>query len=466
MVAAGELADGFALSVHGPAGVLDLRVPAGALVRDVAREYADHARLGAEPALCTLAGAPLRPGSALAEAGLRSGAVVVVTPPSTPASGVRAPGARTGRPAGQAGRTAGRRSLLPAAVVCVVASVAALAGGWLAAVSDDETLRVATVAVLAVASLIGVLPGGRLAPARAVAAPAFAAAATLPIVWDTLPERVPTVVGVCALAAAVVAAVARSFDRRAEEALAVWIVVGSGIFVITGLAALAGLPPRAVWAVLLVLATLAARVVPGFAVDVPDQLLVDLERLAVTAWSARERPSGRRGRTIVRPKAVAAVAERGTRLVLASCAAVLGVSLLAAPLLLDSATWPLDRLGARILVGAAGAGLLLAGRSYRHPVARALLRLAGLACWGFLLASLLPGLDGGRSTAVAVAALLVGVLLVVVAVATGRGWRSAWWSRRAEIAEGLAGAVLVASVLVATGVFRKMWELAWVRFSA
>ena len=47
--------------------------------------------------------------------------------------------------------------------------------------------------------------------------------------------------------------------------------------------------------VLLLLATLAARFVPGLAVDVPDQYLIDLERLAVTAWSARERPTGRRG---------------------------------------------------------------------------------------------------------------------------------------------------------------------------
>ena len=47
---------------------------------------------------------------------------------------------------------------------------------------------------------------------------------------------------------------------------------------------------------------------PGLAVDVPDQLLLDLERLAVTAWSARERPAGRRGRTLVAPEAVAAVA--------------------------------------------------------------------------------------------------------------------------------------------------------------
>ena len=68
MGGANELADGLALSVHGPAGVVDLRVPAGALVRDVAREYAAHARLGAEPELRTTCGSLLSPDLVLAEA--------------------------------------------------------------------------------------------------------------------------------------------------------------------------------------------------------------------------------------------------------------------------------------------------------------------------------------------------------------------------------------------------------------
>jgi hypothetical protein len=46
-----------------------------------------------------------------------------------------------------------------------------------------------------------------------------------------------------------------------------------------------------------------------------------------------------------------------------------------------------------------------------------------------------------------------------VAVATGRGWRSAWWSRRAEVAEGLAGAGTIAALVVASGLFRTLWEI-------
>jgi hypothetical protein len=51
------------------------------------------------------------------------------------------------------------------------------------------------------------------------------------------------------------------------------------------------------------------------------------------------------------------------------------------------------------------------------------------------------------------------MLLVIVAVATGRGWRSAWWSRRAEVAEGLAGAGAIAALVVASGLFRALWEI-------
>ena len=44
-------------------------------------------------------------------------------------------------------------------------------------------------------------------------------------------------------------------------------------------------------------------------------------------------------------------------------------------------------------------------------------------------------------------------------MATGRGWRSAWWARRAEVAEGLCGAAALASVFVAVGLFQRVWEL-------
>ncbi len=72
---------------------------------------------------------------------------------------------------------------------------------------------------------------------------------------------------------------------------------------------------------------------------------------------------------------------------------------------------------------------------------------------------LLRLLGGEVSVAIGLTAIVLAVLVVLVAVATGRGWRSAWWSRRAEVGEGLAGAFAIASVVVAVGIFRSLWEL-------
>ena len=35
----------------------------------------------------------------------------------------------------------------------------------------------------------------------------------------------------------------------------------------------------------------------------------------------------------------------------------------------------------------------------------------------------------------------------------------AWWSRRAEVAEGLAGAGAIAALVVSSGLFRALWEI-------
>jgi hypothetical protein len=234
--------------------------------------------------------------------------------------------------------------------------------------------------------------------------------------------------------------------------------VGVGLFLVTGAAALLHADPRVVWSLLLLAATLAARFVPAIAVDVPDQFLIDLERLAVTAWSARDRPHGRRGRTVVPPTAVAHVAARGARIVTAAAAGVWAVVAVSAPMLLATADLPVDRIGARVMVGLSGAALLLAARSYRHPAARALLRGAGLTCWAALAVVLLSLVDSAQGFTLGIGGILLAVLLVVVAIATGRGWRSAWWSRRAEVAEALCGSAAVATLLVAAGVFRSLWE--------
>lgn len=441
------------LSVYGPRGTVDLTVPASATLAEVAQVYAAQARLDTVLPLHTAAGRALPADATVSGAGLATGSVLIAVEPS----------ARSGRPAGARRRTSateepGLRPGSLSALWCTVAAVLAVLAGWCTAQQPADE-RTVPVVVLAVAALLGALPVGPLTAHRIVAAPAFAAAACLAVVWDPAPERLPTVVGAAALAGAVTAAIGRALNPESEEALRVWLVVGAGWFAVAALAAIVSLPPQVAWATLFLVAVLAARFVPSLAIDLPDDYLIDLQRLAVTAWSARERPTGRRGRIVVPPELVDEVARRGARIVTAAAAAILVVVLVAGPLVLVTADLPLDRIGARCLVFFGGAALLLAARSYRHEVARRLLWAAGVVSVVEVVIVLL-GLAGDQAISLATgAALGLAAVLVLVAVAVGRGWRSAWWSRRAEVAETLCGAFALASLVVAVGIFRHLWEI-------
>jgi len=440
-----------ALTVHGPAGVVDLVVPSDAQVADVAREYAAQTGLGGPPSLVTRTGDSLAPTATLASRRIDSGAVLVVADP-------RSPSAR-GRTDGTPAPT--RPRLEPgggSALWVAVASGLALLAGW-AAARTDGVEHTATVVFLGLAALVGLVPLGALAPHRAAAAPAFAGAAAFAVTWDPGPERLPTVLGVAALAAAVVAALARAVDRRCDEALRVWIVAGAAVFVVTSACALLDFAPQVPWAVLFVVAVFAGRLVPSYAIDVPDTYLIDIERLSVTAWSAREQPTGRRGRTIVPVAAVDDVAVRGARTLTAAAWAVLAVASVSAPMLLLTATPSVDRVGARVIVVAGALALLLAARSYRYAVPRALLRAAGLLALVAGLTAVLGAAGTGWVVGVCIASIAVGLVLVAAAVATGRGWRSVWWSARAELAEALTGAATLGTLVVAVGLFRFLWEL-------
>ena len=443
--------DVVAVSVHGPAGVLDLQVPVAASGAEVAREYSRQATLPTVPVLYTRLGRLIAPDGTLADAGLGPGAVLVAISPTD------APPAPRRR---RAERTTRRRLAtgpLSALWFTVAVVAAVIAGGFAAALPESSDLRDVTIGLLVGAAVLGALPIGSLAAHRVLAAPAFAGAAAFAVVWDPTPEKLPTILGISALAAGLAAAFARALDKHAEEGLRVWAVVGVGLFVVTMLATLGDVPAQVVWALLLLAAMLAARFVPLVAVDVPDQFLIDFERLAVSAWSARERPTGRRGRTIVPRQAVVAVAASGARMVTAASVAVLVVAAVTSVLLLREATISVDPVGARCEVGLVGAGLLLAARSYRHAGARSLLYAAGLVCWAVLAAQLFALASPTTTTVLTVGPIALGLLLVLVAVRLGRGWRSAWWSRRAEVAESVCGAFALGSVVLVSGLFRTLW---------
>lgn len=438
-----------AISVHGPLGVLDLVVPIGATPVDVGRAYAEQSDMTAIPLLQTALGEHLRADRALAEMGVESGTVLIA-----------ATGVRRARPSDGDAFGSGLVPETPqiAAFVMALAVGASGLAAWYAALSGNDWLRTVTVGVLMACALAAALPFGRHAQQRTSAAPAFAAAAAFAAFFEPGDHLTGAVVAVGALAAALTAAFTRAMAAGRDQVLMVWIVVGCLVFAVCAVAPLMEWNDRVSWAVLLVLAMLGARFAPSLAVDVPDEALLDLDRLAVTAWSARDKTSGRRGRLVIPETAMRRLVADATRTVTASCAAILAVAAIASPLLLSAATIDLDVIGARCLTFFAGAAILLAARQYRHTAARRLLRAAGLACWMWLVAFEITDLTSTWTTWGLVVVAVLGAISLAAAVATGRGWRSLWWSRKAEVAEGMTGALAFASTVVASGLFRALWE--------
>jgi hypothetical protein len=105
------------------------------------------------------------------------------------------------------------------------------------------------------------------------------------------------------------------------------------------------------------------------------------------------------------------------------------------------------------MVVAAGISLTLGARSFRARIPRTALRIAG----GLVLAPSigLVVVDSGLSwqpTAAAVATVS-GVLVTVAGLALGRGWRSVWWGRIAEIFDTLSVVAVIGAIPLATGLF-------------
>ncbi len=435
------------LTVHGPWGAVDLTVPARSPLAAVAREYAAHAGLASPPALASGAGTPLAPTTLVADAGLLPGALVVALDPAAPPAS----------PTAAADTADARTRSGPPAAWCSAAVLLALAGGVATAWLPHGTDRLVPVLLLAGCAVLACAPVGALGAHRACAAPAFAAAACFGWLWQPRPEELPALVGAAALAAAATAVVAALVADVAEVAR-VWVVAGLLVCAVATVGVVTDRSPSVVWALLLVGAVLTARWLPVLAVSVPDRYLLDLDRLAVTVWSARDSaPAPSTAPPCVPTATVADAAERGTRLVTAGAAAVMVVVAGAAPLLLWTTPVRLDQIGARCLVGFGGAAVLLAARSHRHRSARRLLRLGGLACLVVLAVTLLSVLDPDQRGVLAGAAVLTALVVLTVAVLVGRGWRSAWWSRNADIAEVVCGAAAIGAVVVATGLFRYLW---------
>ncbi|HET8971010.1 MAG TPA: hypothetical protein VFN19_08120, partial [Candidatus Nanopelagicales bacterium] len=189
------------MSIHGPAGVLDLAVPPGAFASDLAREYAEQSGLGSIPLIYSRSGQPLRPDVPLDRAGVDTGDVLVAM-----TAVHRPPAAGRAEAAGGPERPPGPL----AATWFWVAGALALLAGWFGSQVESSQLQQVTVGLLLGSVVVGVLLVGRFATHRVLVAPAFAAAAAFAVLHDPDPERLPLILGMVALAAAVAAAVGRA----------------------------------------------------------------------------------------------------------------------------------------------------------------------------------------------------------------------------------------------------------------
>ena len=443
------------LSVAGPVARVDLAVPVWADADTVLARYLDETGTAdAGPlVLRTSDGRVLEPERPLAALGLEHGDLLHVGP-AEPAPALADAPARSARPAVPAARSA--RTATRAAL----AGVAAVAAAGLSVTLTSE-LRLAAGALLLLCALLGLGRLPREPLAWSAVLPAFGLGAGYALGHASGPGGLFLGLAVAGLGALAVAAAARAVvPVGEEEVLDVWLAASAALALSSLLALVTGAAAAGLLAGLIALAVMAALLLPALVVDVPDTVLVDLDRLAVTAWSPRERARGGRKRAVVRPEAVAGVVRRAQRLVTAGSVAVAVVVAVAGPVLSLTAPHGLTGDGARVLVLLGAAVLTLAARGVRSRVPRSGFRAAAALCFlalGAEVALRLADLGEGWWWLLPAVAALLGVLVALTAVAVGRGWRSVWWARLADVAQSLCLVLMVAAVPVATGLF------AWVR---
>ena len=448
-VSAGIVSATIRVTVLGDAGRVDLAVPTWIDVATLAAGYAESVGTTEVPVLATTSGSVLDGDRSVDEVGLRHGDVVVALAHDD----LAAPADRG--PADRPGSTPSR-TVQP--LLLLLAGTAGLGGAaTMAGTGASGPARVVVLVLLLLCALVAAVPLGparaSTSRARSAASPAFGAGAGFLASYSAEPGGLLLGLAVAALAAVVFAAVARTFlDPDQDELVEVWLVVAGVVAVLTLVMLLVGGTLVGLWSLLFGAAVVAARLLPFTVVDVPDQALLDLDRLAVTAWSARERPRGsRRRRSMVRFDGVTALVRRGLRLVAAGTVAIAVVVATTGPLLTLAAGRDVAGISALVMVGLGAGALTLVARSFRSTLPRLALRLSATWTLAFLGLDVLR--EFGRTTdwlVFAVAGTLA-LLVSLTAVSLGRGWRSVWWARVADLGEGLSIVLVVAAVPLASG---------------
>jgi len=435
------------LGVRGPAGVVDVAAGAGTTPGELLGDDL-RARLEVDPdvelVLVRRAGDPLQADQPLALQGVDDGDVLVVLVlrpgPGTEGGGPSA-AVGTGRPG-----AARRSGLLAGAVASLLGAclVAVGAGGW----SRPGTAGVAV--LLALLALVA--PTGRWGDACRLVAPVLVAVGTAVLLLGSdRPGQRALALTAAATAAAALAAVLRALRAGAPEALLLELVVACVLAVAAGGALLSGVSLPTLAALLTALAVCLVRVLPAMVIDVPDEELLDLDRVAVTAWSAQL--PGQRRRKRVRTAEVTGQVGVSRRLLDAAVVAVVLTADVGVPVVLAQGGSVLPRTGAIALGCCAAVALPLHARAVRGALARTALLLGGTAAAAATLAALIFSADDQQRVVLGLGAAAAGACTVVAAVAVGRGWRSVRWARLADATEGLAVALaLPAAVLASNGV--------------
>lgn len=336
-----------------------------------------------------LAGDPLRPDLPLAEQEVPSGACLVLeplhrtgAPDRDPEPGPRPAAAAGGWRVGAALGAVG--CFVLAALVVALEVVARIRGDATASggSTDGEPVlstdaRAVGIAALLLAVLVatGAIRAGRgsaaLAPVR-VALPPLAGAG----VAFASAEAGPGLLLALTAAAVTVAAVAAFLraDRRvgrgsmAETALFVEAVLGALTAAATGTALLTDVPLHACAALVAGAALPVLRLLPAAILRVPERLLLDVDTVAVTAWSpADEVPVGA-GDGSVSTRAVGARIRRDRRLLDAAVVGAVGTAVaclaVALPETLDGAPAVLEEeIAAIALAVAVAVGLEVGGQA-------------------------------------------------------------------------------------------------------
>lgn len=272
---------------------------------------------------------------------------------------------------------------------------------------------------------------------------------------------VVAVVGGCA-GAALVALAGRAGTGDDRHVPRVWLAFAAGIGALALLALLAGFPIAVLATVAVAGVALLARVVPDLVIDVDDDVLIDISRLSVTSWSPRDARRPRRRGWRIDDHAVGSVVAAASVEQVATLVGLAAVSSGASAVLFVGLVRAADpSLAVQLLLGTAALALTLTARAYRRRRDRTLLRVAALApalalAVGGLLRLGPAGLSG---VLVGASGVVLALVLTALAGAIGRGYRSLWASRLADLAELLALVSVLPLALWASGLVERAMGL-------